>query len=168
VFIAAKSIAADSITANEIASNYIYDLQQYNNGRKDLLSKYQSDIIENNKCPALSGETITNFYTIGSPMALWTLRYKDFGQPVNMSYNNYYKMDSEWLNFYDKSDILAYPIKNLNDNYKDNGTQDILVKNPGFLTFWNPMAHIKYCYCKEVHVNIAKGLSNTWEKINEN
>jgi hypothetical protein len=82
-----------------IASNYVYDLQT--DARKPIISKTVRDVMtqprKDNKLEW--GDTLTLFYTLGSPIPLWSLRYKDFGVPVSVPAPDV-KIDGEWVNFY--------------------------------------------------------------------
>ncbi|MHA1729753.1 MAG: hypothetical protein ACTSWY_13645 [Promethearchaeota archaeon] len=119
-----------------IASNFMWDLQ-------DKIKKGF------NLAGLKNGDTFKCFYTMGSPIAIWGLRYKDFGVPI--------KVDN-WLNFYNKDDIMAYPISNLNAYY--NIVEDIEVNVGGFLTSWNPLSHIRYWTDKAVIKKIVDNLKN--------
>ncbi|MBC5637725.1 chemotaxis protein [Ornithinibacillus sp. BX22] len=147
-----------------IASNYFYDLQykQENIGKETKYCTSQNAI---EQC-----QTLTLFYTLGSPMAMWSLRYIDFGSPiavpsplVQLYYPN---LQGEWLNFYDKDDILAFPLKGINEAYNQAVTEDVQVNVGGIFTSWNPLSHLKYDTEKEVIKPIVNGLVRTWKKVN--
>ena len=123
-------------------------------------------VIQNNDCPVLRGDTIASFYTMGSPLALWSLRHENFGKPVKIPSPNLKKGTGNWYNFYDKDDILAYPLKELNEDYSIQISEDIEVKVPGWLWKWNPIAHTKYCFCKKMQEKIADDLLLRWKEIN--
>lgn len=147
-----------------IASNYFYDLQ----------FKRENMGIETVKCtsnsPIEQCETLTLFYTMGNPMALWSLRYIDFGSPIMVpspKISRFYpNIQGEWLNFYDKDDVLAFPLKGVNEAYKQAVTEDIAVNAGGLLTSWNPLSHLKYDRDDEVITSIVDGLVRTWKTIN--
>lgn len=147
-----------------IASNYFYDLQykQHQIGPETKCST-SSEPIE--QC-----HTLTLFYTLGSPMALWSLRYIDFGSPIAVpspTLQQYYpNLSGEWLNFYDKDDILAYPLKEINPAYHQAVTKDVAVNAGGLLTSWNPLSHLNYDSDREVIQPIVDGLVRTWKHIN--
>lgn len=56
-----------------IASNYFYDLQ--------MTSRKESMII-NPQSALERGETLTHFFTLGTTLPLWSMRYRNFNQPV--------------------------------------------------------------------------------------
>lgn len=147
-----------------IASNYFYDLQykQENIGMETKCCTSHNAI---EQC-----QTLTLFYTLGSPMAMWSLRYIDFGSPIAVPsplVQQYYpNLKGEWLNFYDKDDILAFPLKGINEAYNQAVTEDVQVNAGGIFTSWNPLSHLKYDSEKEVILPIVNGLVRTWKKVN--
>src|SRR5699024_5352203 len=93
-----------------VAGNYFLDLQEkreYKMGEKTKQSLGDT--------PLEKGDTLSLFYTMGSPMALWSVRYLDFGSPICIPapglVDLYPNIKGEWLNFYDRDDVLAYPLK---------------------------------------------------------
>ncbi|TQS74917.1 chemotaxis protein [Ornithinibacillus gellani] len=147
-----------------VASNYFYDLQ-YNHeqlGRKTMEQKAET--------PIETCQTLALFYTLGSPLALWSLRYLDFGSPITVpapaARHFYPKLTGEWLNFFDKDDVLAYPLKNVNKAYDDAVTEDVEVNAGGMLTHWNPLSHREYDRTRRVIDRIVDGLVRTWREIN--
>ncbi|UOQ91578.1 chemotaxis protein [Halobacillus shinanisalinarum] len=147
-----------------VASNYFYDLQfKHENIGTHTRRNTSNTALE-------QGKTLALFYTMGSPMALWSLRFIDFGFPINVPsqfIKKYYsKLQGEWLNFYDKDDILAYPLKGLNDHYQTSVTKDIQVNAGGLLTSWTPFSHSKYDTDNDVITSIVDGLVRTWKEVN--
>lgn len=147
-----------------VAGNYFYDLQ-YNRENIGPQTKGNYDHTPIEQC-----ETLTLFYTLGSPIALWTLRYIDYGSPITvpskMISKRYPNLQGEWLNFYDKDDVLAYPLKGINRAYKEAVTKDVAVNAGGFLTSWNPLSHNNYDSDDEVINPIVEGLVRIWKAIN--
>ncbi|WP_042146888.1 hypothetical protein [Paucisalibacillus sp. EB02] len=147
-----------------IASNYFYDLQYKQENIGTETQSCTSNI------PIEQGHTLTLFYTLGSPMAMWSLRYIDFGSPIDVPspllQTFYPELEGEWLNFYDKDDVIAFPIKGINEAYKQAVTEDIEVNAGGMFTNWNPLSHLKYDTDKEVIQLIVNGLARTWKTIN--
>ncbi|MBW4545937.1 MAG: hypothetical protein KME25_16035 [Symplocastrum torsivum CPER-KK1] len=138
-----------------IASNYIWDLQN------------KKANIEIGNTSLEKGETFALFYTFGSQIALWRLRYDDFGTPITVPSpelsKHYQNLKGEWLNFYDRDDVLGYPIKNINEEYKKVVTRDIEVKSGNFPSEWTPLSHNGYWTDSEVVEPIAQGLVNAWK-----
>lgn len=154
-----------------ISSNYIYDVQRFADGRKELVAQKQMASMMSFKThsipPLQSGKTIAGLYTIGCPLGLWSLRYSDFGTPVQIPSKDLVKyhpdIKGEWLNFYDVDDVIGSPLKGLNDAYDSAVTEDIEVKSPGPMFSKTPLDHSFYCNCKDVYSRIALGLFNAWE-----
>ncbi len=148
-----------------IASNYFYDLQQTRTRRIPSIIKKE---IANN--PLEKGKTFTSFYTFGSPIAIWSLRYTDFGKPISVpspNLCNYHSnLTGEWINFYDKQDILGYPLKTLNGAYREAVTEDSEVNVGGIFTSWNPVSHMAYWTDNDITKPIAKSLARVWKTVN--
>jgi len=149
-----------------IASNYLYDLQVY--PRKKLISAPVRRAM--GKTPLDKGYTLAGLYTMGSPLALWTLRYDDFGMPIKVPSPRltdiYPKIVGEWLNFYDTSDIIGYPLKEINDVYDQRISQDIAVNVGNIFTSWNPASHTGYWTDDDVTRPIADSLARVWRQAN--
>lgn len=104
-----------------IASNFIWDAQH---SRTITPATGASPL---SRC-----ETLTNYYTLGSPLAIWSLRYPDFGEPILVPSPQ--SVDpGEWVNFFDDDDVIAYPLQVLNARY-DAVVQDREVNVGGWLS----------------------------------
>jgi len=138
-----------------IASNYIWDLQN---------KKFKIKIGDS---PLEKGETLCLFYTLGSQIALWGLRYHDFGTPVTIPspqlQEHYPNLRGEWINFYDRDDILGYPIKKMNDKYQKAVTVDMEVNAGNALTSWNTLSHNAYWTDNDVVEPISQALVRVWK-----
>ena len=145
-----------------IASNYIYDLQT-NKIPNPVKNRMGNTFLD-------KGETLTLFYTLGSPIAIWSLRYPDFGVPVSIPSpaltNHYPNTEGEWVNYYSKNDVLGYPLKTLNNDYNRYVKEDKNVRVGGFLSWWNPACHLKYWTDNDVIKPIAQSLVNVWLSVN--
>ncbi|WP_219835031.1 chemotaxis protein [Paenibacillus sp. R14(2021)] len=144
-----------------IASNFFYDLQH----RK--MRPKASSFIHACGSRLVNGETLTHFYTMGSPIALWTMRFEHFGLPIAVPAPRLQNRGfGEWVNFYDKDDLIAYPIKALNASYAESVTADIVVRCPGLLG-WTPGSHGGYYKCKPLIRRIAQGLDQLSQSLPE-
>lgn len=147
-----------------ITSNYFYDLQF----RPEKIHASVRAKISNT--PIEQGETFAQFFTLGSPIALWGLRYEDFGNPVQVpapKFSSHYpRLQGGWWNFYDKDDVLAYPLKTLNEQYRKVVTADMQVNVGGLFTSWNPFSHDHYATDFDVIDRIAGQLSELWLNLN--
>ncbi|MBI4558825.1 MAG: hypothetical protein HY706_14680 [Candidatus Hydrogenedentes bacterium] len=149
-----------------IASNYFYDLEAARR-RRLLAAKVRRAIHDT---PLEQGETLTLFYTLGSPIALWSLRYEDFGRPIPVPSpqlpEHFPGLAGEWLNFYDKDDIIGYPLRTLGDAYRETVKKDCEVNVGGVFTSWNPASHMAYWTDNDVTKPIADALARTWKAVN--
>jgi hypothetical protein len=146
-----------------IASNFIYDLQKPRLITDEVRAQMHGTPLER-------GETITLLYTIGSPLALFSLRYKDFGKPIRIPApklaKHYADLKGEWVNYYDRDDVIAYPLKTLNPEYKKAITEDHEVNVGGLIASWNPLTHIQYWKDDDVIEPIVAALVRTWKAVN--
>ncbi|MFZ3576952.1 chemotaxis protein [Virgibacillus sp. DJP39] len=149
-----------------VASNYFYDLQF----KRENIGPKTMGIVS--QTPIDSDETLALFYTMGSPLALWSMRYPEFGQPIHVPSPGlaraHPKVTGEWINFYDKDDVLAFPLKGLNKHYQVAVTEDIQVNVGGWPTSWTPLSHSKYNTDLDVITPIVNGLVRTWKEVNVN
>jgi hypothetical protein len=138
-----------------IASNFIWDATHGN-----TMLPVTSGESSLSKC-----ETLTNFYTLGSPLATWSLRYPDFGEPITIPSLKQTALPGEWINFFDNDDIISYPLQSLNAKYAA-AVRDQEVNVGGWLSSWNPVSHSEYWSNNDVSVPIARKLSQDWMTIN--
>jgi hypothetical protein len=148
-----------------IASNYFYDLQH---PKRPLIAARVRKKIGNT--PLERGETFTLFYTLGSPIAIWSLRYANFGVPIEVPSPNlskhYPNLAGEWVNYYDEDDVIAYPLKTLNEAYRKVIKADREINAGGLLSSWNPVSHLGYWTDNDVTKPIARELARTWRAVN--
>ncbi len=149
-----------------IASNYFYDLSA-SRSRK-LLSN--AVINEMGQSALEKGETLTWFHTLGSPLAMWSLRYDNFGKPISVPSTKLVKhhpaLKGGWINYYDNDDVIAYPLRSINDAHKKAIKEDREINVGGILSSWNPMSHNQYWTDNDVTKPIARNLADTWKAIN--
>ncbi|GAB6931032.1 hypothetical protein JCM10914A_50150 [Paenibacillus sp. JCM 10914] len=144
-----------------IASNYFYDLQFSSRGHR---------LITDPTSPLERGELLTLFYSLGTTLPLWSLRYRDFDKPIQVpspylqDYHN--QLLGEWVNFYDQDDILGYPLKGINHAYAQAVHKDVAVNVGNWLKSWNPLSHSGYFYSKPIIEHISANLDATWRSIN--
>ena len=146
-----------------IASNYVYDLMK--NGRSfvapDVLKRIGPTLLER-------AETLSLFATMGSPLALWSLRYPGFGTPIRMPppslVRHHPGVRGRWVNFYDPDDVLGYPLRPLSRLYAASVNEDRAVSVGSLLTGWNPLAHTGYWGDARVADAIAEHLAEIWRR----
>jgi len=151
-----------------VASNYLYDLQVEQTSKKRLVPAAVRRHM--GRTPLELGETLTHLYTMGSPLALWCFRYPDFGVPVAVPApllgRHHPDLRGEWVNFYEKDDLVAYPLKPLSEKYRAAVSEDHEVKLGGILSSWNPLVHPWYWNDERVIVPIARALARTSTQLN--
>ena len=116
------------------------------------------------------GETLAFFYTLGSPIPLWSLRYTDFGRPIEVPApdltRHYPDIKGKWINFYDADDVIGFPLRALNAAYRKVVKKDVPVNAGSLLVSWTPLSHLEYWTDDEVLDPIARSLTQAWKKIN--
>ncbi|NDJ62324.1 MAG: ABC transporter substrate-binding protein, partial [Chloroflexi bacterium] len=149
-----------------IASNYLYDLQQ--SAERDILPDSVKESMTD--APLEQGRTLALLYTLGSPIALWSLRYPDFGKPIcvpsPLLKEFHPNLTGEWVNFYAPPDVIAFPIKTLNEAYAEAVTRDEPVWVGNVLMRWNPASHLAYWTGKAVVDPIVDRLCELWHNLN--
>jgi hypothetical protein len=116
------------------------------------------------------GETLALLYTMGSPIALWTLRYPDFGQPIRFPpprlADHHPGAGAEWVNFYDPDDVIAYPLRRLSNAYREVVTADHRVGVGPLWTWGSPLAHPWYWNDRRVLDPVARSLVRLHRELN--
>lgn len=151
-----------------IASNYLRELQE---------GAYKSELVPEEvhnlagDSPLERGETLAQMYTLGTFLALYSVRHKEFDEPMQIpapKIKDYYPQDDlpcRWLNFYDRDDIFAFPLRNLNDAYHA-VVDDRQVNVGGILESWNPLSHLEYWGDDNVVEPIVDGIVDLYEAVN--
>lgn len=155
-----------------VASNYLWDLQHLERNRDVTLVEAQTE--RRVETALEKGETLTHLYTLGSPLALWGLRWSEstipFGVPITMPapelQQHHPGLGGEWVNFYDDDDIVAYPLRPLNAMYRRMVTEDRRVNVGNWRESWNPASHLGYWRSEQVQRPIAEALAKTWKTVN--
>ena len=97
---------------------------------------------------------------MGSPCGLYGMRYRDFGQPINMAGP---PRKAPWVNLLAQNDPLAWPLKNLNAGYAVEVTEDIVIPAGWSWRTWSPLAHISYWTSNQVAATIGDMVLGAWE-----
>jgi pimeloyl-ACP methyl ester carboxylesterase len=147
-----------------ITSNYFYDLQYIPEKIPSTVKKRIGD------SPIERGETLTGFYSLGSPLALWSLRYADFERPIHVPSKkqkyHYIGIDGGWINIYDRDDVFGYPLKSLNQAYHAAVKEDIEMNIGNWPLSAMPTSHMYYFTTEELVNKIADELALAWKKMN--
>jgi hypothetical protein len=150
-----------------IAFDYLFNLfieqtiflPEYTENHQKLSSKIEEDISKYQ-------DNFRHLFTCGSPIGLFMLRKgeiwkdgKNFSDIINPVKSEPEKeINRNWLNFYDRQDILAYPLKNLFDRNPNNyeaAIEDILIDTGDFIID----SHTQYWHDRKMAQEIAKVLS---------
>jgi hypothetical protein len=136
-----------------IASNYLWDLQQHLNR------------VPVGPSALAQGQTLALFYTFGSQLPFWAMRHRDFGTPIAVPSpllgRHYPGLAGEWVNFYDRHDLLGYPLRDINLQYSQ-VVVDQPVRAGNWLTQWTPLCHSGYWKSPQMLDRMAQGLVAVW------
>ena len=134
-----------------IMSDYIYDMQE----RQAATAEGKVDGVSNLE----QFRTLAGFITFGTPMALFSLQEdSDFSKTINVVGANLPEKIQErvkWNNYYDKDDIIAYPLKGINEAYGDAIDGDYEINVGSAATSWNPACHNGYWEDKDFYKPVA-------------
>jgi hypothetical protein len=146
-----------------IANNYIYDLTKRR--RSFMCGSVRAAI---GKTPLERGETLSLFYTMGSPIALWGIRYPRFGDPIRFPPRGLARhhpgVEAEWINLYDPDDVIAYPLRSLCARYRSAVTEDRRVDVGSIFARWTPLSHMAYWGNGAIADLVADGLARVWRQ----
>jgi hypothetical protein len=129
-----------------IMSNYIWDMQH----------STDSSLSDFERMNYLSG-----IVTFGCNIPLFTFAFNevvpiDFPPtplPVEL------KSKAKWFNYYDPDDVLGYPLKPINSQYKQTVNKDVAINVGGILSSWNPMSHGKYWTDNDFTIPVSKHIA---------
>ena len=146
-----------------IASNYVYDLMKRHGS---FMCPSVRRLI--NGTPLERGETLSLLYTMGSPIALWSLRFPRFGVPIRLPTPSLARhhpgVTPAWINLYDPDDVIGYPLRPLNSAYRAAVTEDRPIDVGSLFTRWNPLSHQGYWNDGRVADAIAESLASVWRR----
>lgn len=122
-----------------MVNNFIWD---YQNSNSVGAATYEP------KCNVL--DKLSALYTLGSPLAIWSMRFPDGGKPITLPEK------CNWRNIYSPVDIIGWPIRTINSAYSSTPNLcDFRIWVGGIFTKWNPAAHLNYSRSKKVLKMIA-------------
>ena len=107
-------------------------------------------------------QRLCGIITLGSPLALWSLKDTSLSAPfpfLDLSLPGVSQSLAKWLNIYDKDDVIAYPLKTINEHWAQAVSEDVAINVGGPLTSWNPLSHQGYWQNRRVHKQIAAFLA---------
>lgn len=95
-------------------------------------------------------------FTIGSPLALYALRYHALGldKPITL------EPDGLWVNVLYKADVIGYPLRRLSSAYAAAVAEDWVLAPRWWPWYWTPVAHLAYWgdrrFIRRVAVQLAR------------
>lgn len=143
---------------DHITSNYIYDQQSYLVRKK--VGMHSSNL--------QNMTTVSGLITFGCNIPVFVFSYSEedvipIGYPgSNLPANKKFK--TWWYNFYDKDDILGFPMADTSRAYgalaKSTGLVDDSINACGFFDAWNPLSHNAYWRDNELTDPIVHFIKN--------
>jgi hypothetical protein len=144
-----------------ITSNYFYDISQ------NLTSPNVQKHMGVNSLE--QGKTFVLFYTMGCPIALWGVRFNNFGKPIIVPVKGaavfYPPVKGGWMNLYERHDVFSFPLQPLNDEYNAI-VRDCSVRIGNCICHLFPTCHMHYWSSRGGAACIAEGLARIWCTIN--
>ena len=139
-----------------ILSNYVWDLQQ---GRFDLPTPFQRM------------ETVSRLVTFGCNLPLFTF-HRPPEEVVPIRFPGPALSEDEtgepwWLNFYDRDDVLGFPLAPIGPAYaaleRTGQLADIPIDAGGLFRSWNPLSHEAYWTDRDFVAPVARVLRSLIE-----
>jgi len=105
-------------------------------------------------------KTLAGYITFGNPMGMFSLESanSELGLSCNIvgeKLNEDLQKRARWYNFYDKDDIIAYPLKGLSEEFNANVHGDFEINVGSAATSWNPACHTGYWEDKDFYRPVA-------------
>ena len=164
-----------------IASDYLFNLQaEAKDPVANALPPPVMEVMGWDPTPLERGETLAQLFTLGSPIAIWSLRHhhadpaQDYGTPVAVPSPAMARHHPAlavpgpgvgWVNMYDRGDVIAYPLRDLNAAYAKAVT-DVQVRVGNPLASRTPLSHTEYWTDDDVVRPIAQALLDAWRAVN--
>lgn len=105
-------------------------------------------------------QTLVGLITFGSPLAIWAAQNGGQVNPIAGDHlSSALREKARWINFYDKDDIIAYPLKAISDDYKNAVTEEWEINVGSARTSWNPSCHNGYWEDPDFYKPVAKYLA---------
>lgn len=144
----------------QILSNYIWDIQ-----KGDSVVQ-----VSNNQFEKM--ETLCGMVTFGCNMPIFTLAYDNVraisfpleNLKIHINENEIKKVVI-WKNFYDRDDVLGFPMKNLYTTGPNIPIEDWEINVGGILSSWNPMSHTEYWTDDDFTKPVTNMIANIYKAI---
>jgi hypothetical protein len=149
-----------------IASNFLYDLEYAPLKDYPLIAERTRAVMGESPTPLEQGQTLSYLFTLGSPISMFSIVYEppDRGQPISVpSQHLIYEDgilpdDAGWYNYYDKHDIIGFPIRPLSLAYEQAVKEDEEIGVGNFITGITPLSHTGYFDSRKVIQRIGDRL----------
>lgn len=155
-----------------VSSNFFYDLQTAHGlhpSHQGAVTVAPTVSDELGDTPLERGETLAWFHTLGSPLALWAQRHPDFGEPLTVPHPALARLhpcvEGSWTNVWDPDDVIASPLRPLNERYEKAVTEDRAVAVAPWWLGWSPLAHPFYWNDLRVVTPIATSLARAYHRM---
>jgi hypothetical protein len=110
-------------------------------------------------------ETLAGIVTMGSNIPLFTLGLSDVRciqfPPLQGSDAAEGRGPARWRNYFDRDDVLGYPLRQLSESYAAAVEADIEMNVGGLVTSWNPASHNGYWKNRRFIAAVAEQLERT-------
>lgn len=125
-------VAAHSL-GSVIFSDHVWDEQKHRGPGRD---------------PFTRCETLAGYITFGSNIPLFTLGLEEVKPiafpPPGTALPNAVRAVARWMNYFDRDDVLGYPLREISAAYAATVTEDVDLQVGGLLSQWNPASHAAY------------------------
>lgn len=125
-------VAAHSL-GSVILSDHVWDEQRRRGPGRDALTR----------C-----ETLAGIITFGSNIPLFTLGLPEVKPisfpPASDALPDSVRAVARWMNYFDRDDVLGYPLREINEAYAATVTEDVAIEVGGLMETWSPAAHTAY------------------------
>lgn len=153
-----------------VTSNFFYDMQVADGLHESRSAGVAPRVAaELDDTPVERGETFAWLHTLGSPLALWAQRHPDFGTPITVPHpalaELHPRAEGGWVNVWDPDDVIASPLRPLNDRYEKAVTEDRQTQVAPWWLGWTPLAHPFYWNDRRVMTPIATSLARAWHRL---
>jgi hypothetical protein len=129
--------------------------------------------------PLERGETLTDLITLGSPLALWSLRSRGFHRPLmvpspgpggtgpaaSVQPAGGGRPTGGWINVYSPYDLVSQPLRPLSEEYRLAVREDIRLNVGPWWAARGPLSHVWYWNDNRVADLAGRALARTWREI---
>lgn len=137
-----------------VMSNYIYDMQRH---LRQGGTPVHETAVENM-------QTVAGLVTFGCNIPIFLFAYpEDKVKPIlapNSALHSSLRFRTWWQNYYDKHDVLGFPLGKSSPHYaklvKQKAIRDNAINSGKIFTSWNPLSHNGYWKDRDLYEPVAK------------